>query len=56
MMITTVLLAFILTYFMPAIIAYAKQLSNRKRILKLNLFLGWTIIGWIVALSKSLDD
>ncbi len=37
-----------LLYFIPAIIAREK--ADFKLIFLLNLFLGWTIIGWICAL------
>jgi hypothetical protein len=34
-------------YFLPSIIGYKKR--NANAICALNLFLGWTIIGWVVA-------
>jgi len=37
-------------YFFPTIIAIIRKKSNVGAILILNLFLGWTFIGWIVAL------
>jgi len=37
-------------YFLPAIIAAARQTHNATGILLLNIFLGWTLIGWVVAL------
>ena len=37
-------------YFLPAIVGYAKDKKNAGAILVLNLFLGWTGIGWIIAL------
>ena len=37
-------------YFFPTIIAIIRKKSNVGAILVLNLFLGWTFIGWIVAL------
>lgn len=37
-------------YFLPAIVAAARQTHNATGILLLNIFLGWTGIGWIVAL------
>ena len=39
-----------IVYFIPAIIGYEKQKENAQAILLLNLFLGWTFIGWIIAL------
>lgn len=35
-------------YFLPVIIGRNKK--NSKAIFVLNLFLGWTFIGWIIAL------
>src|SRR5882762_1360446 len=37
-------------YFLPAIIAFSRGKSSAVAILILNLFLGWTFIGWIIAL------
>jgi Superinfection immunity protein len=37
-------------YFLPAIIAAVRQTHNATGILLLNIFLGWTVIGWFVAL------
>lgn len=42
-------LALILLYFLPAIIARNKR--DATAILIFNLFLGWTGIGWLVALA-----
>jgi len=39
-----------LMYFLPSIIALARNKRDIGGILLLNLFLGWTMIGWIVAL------
>ena len=40
----------LLIYFLPAFIATAKKKQNSTAITILNLFLGWTILGWIIAL------
>ena len=37
-------------YFLPAVIADRKRHQHRHPILLLNLFLGWTLIGWVGAL------
>jgi hypothetical protein len=37
-------------YFLPTFLAFNRKKSNKISILLLNLFLGWTFIGWIVAL------
>jgi len=39
-----------LLYFLPAIIAAVRHTHNATGILLLNLFLGWTVAGWFVAL------
>ena len=44
-----VIISFFL-YFLPSIIANARKNSNTTAITLLNLFLGWTVIGWIAAL------
>ena len=40
-------------YFLPAIIAGARGHNNAGAIFATNLFLGWLLIGWIVALIWS---
>jgi hypothetical protein len=42
----------ILLYFLPSCLSHDSK--NFAQILALNLLLGWTIIGWIVALIWSL--
>jgi Superinfection immunity protein len=37
-------------YFLPSIIALARSKRDIAAILLLNFFLGWTMIGWVVAL------
>jgi len=37
-------------YFLPSIIALARNKRDALAIFLLNLFLGWSVIGWIVAL------
>jgi hypothetical protein len=37
-------------YFIPTIIAYHKHKGNKAAITTLNVFLGWTVVGWVVAL------
>jgi hypothetical protein len=37
-------------YFLPSIIALARSKRDVLAIFLLNLFLGWSVIGWIVAL------
>jgi hypothetical protein len=37
-------------YFLPSIIALARSKRDIAGIVLLNFFLGWTLIGWVVAL------
>ena len=37
-------------YFLPSIVALARSKRDLFAIFLLNLFLGWSVIGWIVAL------
>jgi hypothetical protein len=48
-------LAIILVYLVPSIIAQRYQHPKQPTILLLNVALGWTIVGWIVALIWALD-
>jgi hypothetical protein len=43
-------LSFILLYFLPFILAYSKNHINKRKIFIVNLFFGWTIIGWGICL------
>ena len=45
-----------LIYWMPTIVALARQSSARGAIAALNLFFGWTVLGWIVALVWSIGS
>ena len=41
-------------YFLPSIIAFARSKRDVMAITLLNFFLGWTMIGWVVALVWAL--
>lgn len=36
-------------YFLPAIVAGARDSKSAAGVVALNLFLGWTLVGWLVA-------
>ena len=46
-------LLLLVIYFVPTIIADRRTHPNRRAILTVNLPLGWTLIGWVVALAWS---
>jgi hypothetical protein len=41
-------------YLLPSIIGFARQRPNAVPILVLNVFLGWSLLGWVAALVWSL--
>jgi hypothetical protein len=41
-------------YFLPTLIAALRHTHNSTGILLLNLFLGWTVVGWFAALLMSI--
>jgi hypothetical protein len=43
-------------YFLPAIVAYWRQHHNAAAILMLDLLLGWTALGWIIAMVWALTQ
>jgi ABC-type sugar transport system permease subunit len=43
-------------YFLPFAIAFNKKRANTGAIFALNLFLGWSLIGWVVALVWALKE
>lgn len=40
-------------YFLPTIIAVARKVTNQGSVLVINFFLGWTFVGWVVALAMA---
>lgn len=48
-----VLLVVLPLYFLPSIIAIARKVPNVASVIVINLFLGWSLIGWIVALAMA---
>lgn len=45
-----ILIVSFVLYFLPTMIAVARKHRNALPIFILNLFLGWTFLGWIVSL------
>lgn len=48
-----ILLISALVYFLPTVIALARGHHNGFAIFLTNLLLGWTLIGWVIALIWS---
>ena len=45
------LVAVLAVYFLPTIVAKMRGAENASPTFIVNLFLGWTFIGWVVALA-----
>jgi cytochrome c biogenesis protein CcdA len=41
----------LILYFLPTIIAHRRQNPDRMAIGVINTFLGWTFLGWVIALA-----
>jgi len=43
-------------YFIPTVVASNRSHNNKTPILLVNLFFGWTFVGWVTALIWSCTD
>jgi hypothetical protein len=46
-------LAFIAAYFAPSIVALVRKPPSRGSVIVVDVLLGWSVIGWIVALAMA---
>jgi hypothetical protein len=55
---STLIILFVMffMYFMPTISAYTRGVPNKGSVFVINLFLGWTFIGWVVAMGMAARD
>lgn len=51
-----ILLILGILYFLPWLLAAARSRHNTGAIFALNLFLGWSLIGWVVAMVWALSS
>ena len=42
-----------LLYFVPTVVALYRETPNKGSTIVVNIFLGWTLIGWVVALAMA---
>jgi hypothetical protein len=40
-------------YFLPTIVAVTRKVTNQGSVAVINFFLGWTLLGWVVALAMA---
>ena len=50
---SVLLFVVLIPYFIPTIVALSRGLHNKGSIIVVNVFLGWTLIGWVVALAMA---
>jgi hypothetical protein len=50
------IIMWIFIYFLPTFIAIDKKSKNKNAVIVINLFLGWTLLGWVVALAMSVSN
>ncbi|MFI6861220.1 superinfection immunity protein [Streptomyces sp. NPDC050421] len=43
----------VVAYFVPTLVAFSRGVPNKGSVLVLNLFLGWTLVGWVVSLAMA---
>jgi Superinfection immunity protein len=48
-----VILAGLFFYWLPSIIARGRHVPNLGSVFVINLFAGWTIVGWVVAIAMA---
>lgn len=49
-MIAILAIVVLFIYFLPSVVAHSNRHKNEGAIILLNLFLGWTLVGWVAAL------
>ena len=56
-MLTILFLTFIITlYLLPTIVASFKNHLNTSSITVINIFLGWTFLGWVICLAWAFSN
>lgn len=43
----------VIMYFVPTLVAFSRHVRNAGSVAVINVFLGWTVIGWIIALAMA---
>jgi hypothetical protein len=56
MSVFAVLIGAVIAYLLPSIIAAVRGHRNSNSICVVNIFLGWTLLGWVIALAWSFSD
>jgi len=48
------LIGIVIAYWAPTVVALVRHIPAAGQVVVVNLFLGWTVIGWVVALVMAL--
>jgi hypothetical protein len=48
-----VLAGILAVYFAPTLVAFARDVPNKGSVIVINTLLGWTLVGWVVALAMA---
>ncbi len=51
-----IIILLIFVYFLPALVANGGNHSKALAITLLNIFLGWTLLGWVIALIWAVSE
>lgn len=43
----------LILYIVPTIVALSRKVTNRGSVAIINIFLGWTFVGWVIALAMA---
>ncbi len=46
-------LVVLVLYFLPSIVAVTRKVTHQGSVVVINLFLGWTFVGWVIALAMA---
>lgn len=52
----SIVIGAILAYSLPTFCAFMRKVAAKGQIVVVNYFLGWTLIGWVVALTMAFRD
>lgn len=47
------LMAVLAVYLLPTLLAWGRRVPHLGSIAVINVFLGWTLVGWVVALAMA---
>jgi hypothetical protein len=50
---SSTLLIVLVLYFLPSVVAIVRKVTHQGSVVVINLFLGWTFVGWVIALAMA---